>query len=132
MKEHCLIVERNGKDAVGDAISLTSSSRCVRYRVQLHTSKLIAAAVSIATLALPATAMAGGSPGNAGSGGSGQAQIAGQAAATLQAALSAAHAQQNAVNGNSPVGIAGGALSGGSNSANQGATNGATSSAGKP
>ena len=49
-------------------------------------SKLIAAAVSVIALALPATAMANGG-GSPGAGGLGQAQLAGQSAITLQGAL---------------------------------------------
>jgi hypothetical protein len=49
---------------------------------------------------------------------------------TLQAALSGAKADQNTVNANVPVNIAGGDISGGANSANQTATNGAQSGAG--
>ena len=65
-----------------------------------------------------------------GCGGAGQAQLSGQSALTLQAALSGASAKQNAVNANVPVNIAGGDISGGANSANQTATNGAQSGAG--
>ena len=65
-----------------------------------------------------------------GCGGAGQAQLSGQAALTLQGALSSASANQNAVNANVPVNIAGGSIFGGSNSANQTATNGAGSLAG--
>ena len=65
-----------------------------------------------------------------GCGGAGQAQLSGQSALTLQAALSGASADQNTVNANVPVNIAGGDISGGANSANQTATNGAESGAG--
>src|SRR5579884_4240349 len=79
-------------------------------------SRFIAAAVSIAALAMPATAMAGGNNGGpAGLGGVGQAQLAGQSAVTLQAALSSANAQQKAVNTNAPVTVGGGHPSGGGN-----------------
>jgi hypothetical protein len=64
-----------------------------------------------------------------GCGGNGQAQISSQQSLTLQAALSSAHANQNAVNANVPVNIAGGDVSTGDNSANQTATNSADSSA---
>ena len=79
-------------------------------------SRFIAAAISIAALAMPATAMAGGNKGGpAGLGGVGQAQLAGQSAVTLQGALSSGHAQQNAVNTNAPVTVGGGHPSGGGN-----------------
>src|SRR5438876_2619440 len=66
-------------------------------------SKMTAAIVSAVALALPATAMANVSPpGNAGSGGNGQAQLSSQQAETLQAAQSQAEANQNAVNANAP------------------------------
>jgi hypothetical protein len=65
-----------------------------------------------------------------GCGGSGQFQAVGQAANTHQSAHSGASGNQNAVNGNAPVSIAGGNITGGSSSANQTATNGASSSAG--
>jgi hypothetical protein len=76
------------------------------------------------------TQTVGGSSCSLGCGGNGQAQVSGQDAATLQAALSSAKAGQNTVNANVPVNIAGGDISGGSNSANQTSTNGASSSAG--
>ena len=79
-------------------------------------SKMTAAIVSAVALALPATAMANVSPpGNAGSGGNGQAQLSSQQAETLQAAQSQAEANQNAVNSNAPSNTAGGDISGGAN-----------------
>ena len=54
----------------------------------------------------------------------------GQSAATLQAALSSANANQTAVNANVPVTIGAGDVSSGNNSANQAALNGAASLAG--
>ncbi len=93
-------------------------------------SKFIAAAVSVAALLVPATAMAdGGSQGSSGSGGAGQAQQSSQSSATLQAALSQATAKQNAVNANAPVNVAGRDVSTGNNSANQAAGNVALSNA---
>jgi hypothetical protein len=64
-----------------------------------------------------------------GCGGNGQAQLSAQFAETLQEALSGAEATQHATNGNAPVNIAGGNITGGSNSANQGAANAAQSEA---
>jgi hypothetical protein len=58
-----------------------------------------------------------------GCGGSGQFQAIGQKAATLQNAHADADADQNAVNANTPVTVAGGNVSGGSSSANQLAIN---------
>ena len=85
-------------------------------------SKLIAAGVSVAALLLPASAMAQG-------GGSGQAQFNTQEATTLQAALSHADANQNGVNTNAPVNVAGGDVRSGDNSANQNLSNDANSTA---
>src|SRR5207247_1240640 len=65
-----------------------------------------------------------------GCGGNGQAQLNWQQAETLQLAESRAAANQNAVNANVPVNIAGGDVYGGTNSANQNASNGAESSSG--
>ena len=55
--------------------------------------------------------------------GPGQFQAVGQHAATLQNAYSNANANQNAINGNAPVTIAGGNVTGGPSSANQTAGN---------
>ena len=63
-----------------------------------------------------------------GCGGNGQAQLSSQDAATLQAALSKANANQNLVNANVPVNIAGYDIYGGSNAANQTGNNSAGSS----
>ena len=60
----------------------------------------------------------------------GQAQKVGQNAVTAQNAKADADAKQNAVNGNSPVTIAGGSVVGGSSSANQTASNAAKALAG--
>ena len=65
-----------------------------------------------------------------GCGGAGQAQLSEQKSLTAQLAASKADANQNAVNANVPVNIAGGDVYGGDNSANQTATNGAFSAAG--
>jgi hypothetical protein len=70
----------------------------------------------------------GGSSCLAGCGGSGQFQAVGQWANTEQNAHSGAKSDQNAVNANVPVSIAGGNISGGTSSANQAASNTATSS----
>ena len=64
-----------------------------------------------------------------GCGGNGQAQLNCQGALTGQYANSSAEADQNAVNANVPVNIAGGSITGGDNSADQTATNEATSDA---
>ena len=90
-------------------------------------SKLIAAAVSLVALAVPATAMAGG---NAGAGSIGQAQINQQQAWVAQLAASTAKGAQNATNTNAPTNVAGGDVSGGVDNANQTAKNGAASGAG--
>jgi hypothetical protein len=58
--------------------------------------------------------------------GDGQAQGTSQGASTSQAADSGTWADQNAVNANVPVTVAGGSVTGGSSSANQVATNGAS------
>jgi hypothetical protein len=92
-------------------------------------SKWIAAGVSALAMALPATAMAG-TQDNSPGGGTGQAQLSGQAAATLQAAESRAQAAQNAVNTNAPVNVAGRDINGaGNDNATQNATNVALSAA---
>jgi hypothetical protein len=86
-------------------------------------SKWIAAGVSVLAMALPATAMAG-TQGSSQGGGTGQAQLSSQWAATLQGAVSQAQAAQNAVNTNAPSNTAGGNISGaGDNNATQNATN---------
>ena len=64
-----------------------------------------------------------------GSGGSGQAQFNTQEAATGQAAFSHADANQNGVNTNAPVNVAGGDVRSGDNSANQNLSNDANSTA---
>jgi hypothetical protein len=76
-----------------------------------------------------ATQTGGSSACKAGCGGSGQYQAVGQKAATLQGAKANADANQNAVNANVPVTIAGGNVSGGSSSANQAALNAAGAAA---
>jgi hypothetical protein len=73
------------------------------------------------------TQEAGGSSCTIGCGGAGQSQESCQTSSTEQAAVSSADADQNVVNANVPVNIAGGSIIGGSNSAEQKATNGATS-----
>jgi hypothetical protein len=70
-----------------------------------------------------ATQVGGGSSCLFGCGGSGQFQAVGQHAATFQNAYSNANANQNAINGNAPVTIAGGNVIGGPSSANQTAGN---------
>jgi hypothetical protein len=93
-------------------------------------SKWIAVGLSVFSLAAPASALAGeNGGGSVGSGGPGQAQSSNQLAVTLQAALSQAKAEQNAVNSNSPVNTAGRDIYGGDNSATQNASNKATSQA---
>ena len=77
-----------------------------------------------------ATQVGGSSSCKAGCGGAGQFQAVGQNAATKQNAKADADAKQNAVNGNAPVTIAGGNVSGGSSSANQVASNKAGAAAG--
>src|SRR5256714_1969515 len=64
-----------------------------------------------------------------GCGGAGQSQTIDQAAATKQDADANSKADQNAVNANVPVSIAGGNVSGGSSSATQNANNAATADA---
>jgi hypothetical protein len=64
-----------------------------------------------------------------GCGGNGQAQESQQTALTGQAAISEAQANQNAVNANVPVNVAGGNVTTGNNAANQTSTNSAESSA---
>jgi hypothetical protein len=92
--------------------------------------KFIAVLVSVAALAVPATALADGNQtGNLGAGGTGQAQISDQVAKTLQLALSEAKATQDAVNANSPSNVAGGDVSTGANSADQTTGNNAESNA---
>ena len=71
----------------------------------------------------------GGSSSYAGCGGSGQFQAVSQGSWTGQEADADADAEQNAVNGNAPVAIAGGHVFGGSSSANQTATNSADADA---
>ncbi len=94
-------------------------------------SKLIAAGVTVFAMALPATAMAGGTQSQSGgSGGSGQAQLSSQWSKTLQAAQSQAKASQNLVNTNAPVSSAGNDVYGGNNNATQNADNAAKSKAG--
>ncbi len=70
-----------------------------------------------------ATQVGGGSSCLAGCGGSGQFQAVVQEALTWQNANANANATQNAVNGNAPVTIAGGNVTGGPSSANQTAGN---------
>ena len=84
-----------------------------------------AAAVNLASTnqAALANQVGGSSSCIAGCGGAGQFQLIGQQAATFQNAYANANANQNAVNGNSPVTIAGGNVVGGSSSANQAAFN---------
>ncbi|MGH3023567.1 MAG: hypothetical protein ACRDNI_07930 [Gaiellaceae bacterium] len=77
-----------------------------------------------------ATQVGGSSSCKAGCGGAGQFQAVGQNATTKQNAKADADAKQNAVNGNAPVTIAGGNVSGGSSSANQVASNKAGAAAG--
>src|SRR4029077_19666449 len=70
-----------------------------------------------------ATQTGGSSSCTSGCGGAGQAQTIDQSALTNQNASADAAAQQNAVNANVPVSIAGGDVSGGSSSADQTAKN---------
>jgi hypothetical protein len=85
--------------------------------------RLLLTCAVVTSFVAPASALADGS------GGTGQAQLSGQTATTLQAALSSATASQNAVSSNAPVNVAGGNITGGSSSANQTAINGAVSAA---
>jgi hypothetical protein len=77
-----------------------------------------------------ATQVGGSSSCAAGCGGAGQFQLVGQNAVTKQNAEADADADQNAVNANVPVTIAGGSVYGGSSSANQAASNKAGAAAG--
>jgi trimeric autotransporter adhesin len=76
-----------------------------------------------------ATQTGGSSSCKSGCGGGGQSQTIDQAAATKQDADAKSKADQNAVNADVPVSIAGGNVSGGSSSATQDATNAATADA---
>src|SRR5919204_396385 len=87
-------------------------------------AKLLSVAVALVALAAaPAPALAGG---GGGSGGSGGFQAGVQSADTQQAAAGIAKSDQNAVNANTPVSIAGGDINSGDSSANQEATSTAT------
>ena len=79
---------------------------------------VIASAIALGVGASPAVA-----------GGSGQAQVVGQAANTSQSADAESYADQNAVNANVPVSIGGGNVSGGTSSANQNASNNSSAQA---
>src|ERR671937_1854614 len=87
-------------------------------------AKLLSVAVALVALAAaPAPALAGG---GGGSGGSGGFQAGLQSADTQQAAAGIAKSDQNAVNANVPVSVAGGNVNSGDSSANQAATSTAT------
>jgi hypothetical protein len=83
-------------------------------------AKLLCVAVALVALATASPALADGS------GGSGGAQAGAQNASTNQGALGIAASNQNAVNANVPVSIAGGNVSAGPSTANQNATSTAT------
>jgi hypothetical protein len=95
-----------------------------------NAAKAVAANASATKQNATATQVGGSSSCKAGCGGSGQFQAVGQNAVTKQNAKADSDAKQNAVNGNAPVAIAGGNVSGGSSSANQAASNGAYAAAG--
>ena len=82
-------------------------------------AKLLSVAVVLAALALAPSALAD-------SGGAGGFQAGAQSASTGQAALGAAVSNQNAVNANVPVSVAGGNFASGPSSATQAATSSAT------
>ena len=82
-------------------------------------AKLLSVAVVLAALALAPSALAD-------SGGAGGFQAGAQSASTGQAALGAAVSNQNAVNANVPVSVAGGNVASGPSSATQAATSSAT------
>ena len=83
-------------------------------------AKLLSVAVALVALATASPALADGS------GGSGGAQAGAQNASTNQGALGIAASNQNAVNANVPVSIAGGNVSAGPSTATQNATSTAT------
>src|SRR5690348_2151595 len=83
-------------------------------------AKLLSVAVALVALATASPALADGS------GGSGGAQAGAQNASTNQGALGIAASNQNAVNANVPVSIAGGNVSAGPSTATQNATSNAT------
>jgi hypothetical protein len=83
-------------------------------------AKLLSVAVALVALATASPALADGS------GGSGGAQAGAQSASTNQGALGIAASNQNAVNANVPVSIAGGNVSAGPSTATQNATSNAT------
>jgi hypothetical protein len=88
-------------------------------------AKLLSVAVALVALAAaPAPALA--DPGGGGSGGSGGFQAGVQSASTDQWAAGIAKSDQNAVNANVPVSVAGGNVTSGPSSANQAATSTAT------
>ena len=88
--------------------------------------KLTAVFVTMAALAIPANALADGSPtGGSGTGAIGQAQVNDQVASTLQLAFSEAKATENAVNANTPSNVAGGNIATGASTADQAAGNNA-------
>ncbi|MGH3061754.1 MAG: hypothetical protein ACRDNA_10130, partial [Gaiellaceae bacterium] len=95
-----------------------------------NAAKAVAVNASATKQTANATQVGGSSSCSAGCGGAGQFQAVGQNAVTKQNADADADAKQNAVNGNAPVTIAGGNVSGGSSSANQAASNTAGAAAG--
>jgi hypothetical protein len=84
-------------------------------------AKLLSVAVALVALATASPALA-----DAGSGGSGGFQAGAQNASTNQGAVGIAASNQNAVNANVPVSIAGGNVSAGPSTATQNATSNAT------
>ena len=88
------------------------------------TKKLCAIAIAVGALTWATPAMAG-----VGSGGAGGAQIGAQIANTQQGAVATAVSNQNAVNANVPVSIAGGNVTAGPSSATQNASSSAEANA---
>jgi hypothetical protein len=84
-------------------------------------AKLLSVAVALVALAAAPPALA-----DSGSGGSGGAQAGVQSASTGQAAVGVAKSDQNAVNANVPVNIAGGNVTAGTSNATQNASSNAT------
>jgi hypothetical protein len=84
-------------------------------------AKLLSVAVALVALAAAPPALA-----DTGSGGSGGAQAGVQSASTGQAAVGVAKSDQNAVNANVPVNIAGGNVTAGTSNATQNASSNAT------
>jgi hypothetical protein len=112
--------------AGGNVLGGSSSAN----QVASNTAKALAGNAAATKQTANATQVGGSSSCKAGCGGAGQFQAVGQNAVTKQNAKANADANQNAVNGNAPVTIAGGDVVGGSSSANQAASNTAGAAAG--